>query len=201
LLFAFLSPKAENDGKYALPILNVRSIKDMKTIFKFHLIIFSILISSNSYALQSQIIQSPDGVLKAKIITIGKLIENKIEIYRNDELLNKADYSSEDGEHGQYIENASWTPDSRFFVYSTYNTCGHRAWQSGFYFYRRSDNKILPSHDYLPPIADSNFILKEPDLITLTIWSPFKSGKGIKGSIKLPITFKLIDIKGTTIEE
>ena len=173
----------------------------MKTIFKFHLIIFSILISSNSYALQSQIIQSPDGILTAKIITVGKTIENKIEIYQNNELLNKADYSSEDGEHGLYVEKASWSHDSQFFIYSTYNTGGHSAWQSVFYFYRRSDNKILPSYDYLPPITDSKFTLKEPDLITLTIWSPFKSGKGIEGSIKLTITFKLSDIKESTIEE
>lgn len=172
----------------------------MKTTFNFYLIIFSILISSNSYALQAQVLQSSDGMLTAKIITIGKTIENKIEIYRNEELLNKADYSSKDGEHGQYIEKASWSPDSQFFVYSTHNTGGHSAWQFGFYFYRRTDNKILPSYDFLPPIADSNFILKGPDFISLTIWSPFYK-KGIQGSIKLPITFKLSDIKESTIEE
>lgn len=173
----------------------------MKTIFIFHLIIFSFLISLNCYALQSQVIQSPDGVFTAKITTVGKTIENIIEIYKNKNLQNKVDYSSNDGEHGQYIEKASWTPDSQFFVYSTYNTGGHQPWQAGFYFYRRSDNKILPSHDYLPPIADSNYTLQKPDLITLTIWSPFKAGKGIEGSIKLPITFRLSDIKELTIKE
>jgi hypothetical protein len=143
-------------------------------------------------AKEPQIYKSPDGMLIAKILQIGKSIENKVEIYQGSgALLIKEDYSSEDGEHGMYIEHASWTPDSKFFVYSTDNTGGHGVWQSGYFFYRRRDNKVLSASDYLPPIADPNFTLGAPDFITLTIWSPFKCEKGINGSIKLPITFNL----------
>lgn len=153
-------------------------------------------------AFDAQVFPSPDGKLSAKIIPAERSPECKVEI-RTDKgaLLVSADYSSSDGEHGQYVEKASWTPDSQFFVYSTYNTGGHAVWQSVYFFYRRRDNKILPSYDFLPPIVDAKFSLKPPDIISLTIWSPFKPDKGIVGSIKLPITLKLSDLHEATIEK
>jgi hypothetical protein len=153
-------------------------------------------------AFDVQVFPSPDGKLIAKIITAEKSPECKVQILTDKgALLVSADYSSADGEHGQYVEKASWTPDSQFFVYSTYNTGGHAVWQSVYFFYRRRDNKILPSYNFLPPIVDGKFSLQPPDIISVTIWSPFRPNKGIVGSIKLPVTFKLSDLNEGTREE
>jgi hypothetical protein len=170
---------------------------------KFYMIVaitFAFMTISFASAADLQILPSPDGRLTAKIIPSAKPPECIVEIYgESGELLVRTDYSSPDGEHGQYVEQASWTPDSNFFVYSTYNTGGHSEWQSKYFFYRRRDNKLLSSSDFLPPIVDAKFSLRAPDIIAITIWSPFD--KGITGSIKLPISFKLSDIDENTIEE
>lgn len=160
------------------------------------------IINSTAYAKGPQLYKSPDGMLIAKIFTLGRSIENKLVISQIDgTVLINEDYSSEDGEHGQYVEQACWSPDSEFFVYSTQNTGGHGCWQSAYFFYRRQDNKLLKASEYIPPIAYSKFTLKSPDLITLTIWSPFLSKKGMQGSIRLPITFKLSDLHDTKIDD
>jgi hypothetical protein len=124
-------------------------------------------------AFDTQVFPSPDGKLIAKIIPAEKSPECKVQILTDKgALLVSADYSSADGEHGQYVENASWTPDSQFFVYSTYNTGGHSVWQSVYFFYRRRDSKILPSYDFLPPIVDSRFSFNHPTLSVLRSGHP-----------------------------
>lgn len=143
---------------------------------------------------------SGDGTLVARILAVKKVLMGKYEckvqiLDRAATVLLERDYSSRTGEHGLIIEMASWSPDSEFFVYSTSSSGGHQPWQSLLFIYRRSDNTILDAQDFLPPVAHPKFGLEEPDRISLTIWSPFKPGKGIRGSIKLPITFSLKDLK------
>lgn len=172
---------------------------------KFYIIVtiaIAFINISIASATDLRVFPSPDGRLTAKIIPSAKPPECIVEICgKKGEVLIRTDYSSPDGEHGQYVEQASWTPDSKFFVYSTYSTGGHSPWQSKYFFYRHRDNKLLSSPDFLPPIIDAKFSLRAPDIITLTIWSPFKPDKGTKGSIKLPISFKLSNIDENTIEE
>src|SRR5664279_2912042 len=71
---------------------------------------------------------SPDG---AVVVTVEstKTHESRLEFRGNSgKLLARVDYSSQDGEHGQSVAKASWTPDSQFFVYSLGNTGGHQPW-------------------------------------------------------------------------
>lgn len=143
---------------------------------------------------------SYDGKHRARITQVRKAPktgpENKIQLLdQKGKVLLERDYSSQSGEHGLIIEKASWTPDSEYFVYSTSSSGGHQPWQSLIFIYRRSDNVLLDAQDFLLPVADANFTLSEPDRITLIIWTPFEPAKGIDGSIKLPITFRLRDLK------
>lgn len=124
----------------------------------------------------------------------GELQESKVEIYQGTKLLASEDNYSEDCEHGQAVDKAGWTKDSRFFVFSMYSSGGHQSWTSNVSFFDRESVSILHFDKYLPPIADTKFSLKAPDYITLDIWTPFRSGEGINGSIILPITFRLSDI-------
>ena len=81
---------------------------------------------------------------------------------------------------------------SQFFVFSTRSSGGFQVWESPVFFYSRQDNNLHALDDYLTPCATSVFILKAPDIITLTIWTPFRMRT--IGSIRLPITFKLSDL-------
>jgi hypothetical protein len=136
----------------------------------------------------------------ARIAAVRKLpkqsLESKIQFLdQRGKVLLERDYSSQSGEHGLVIEQASWTPDSKYFVFSTSSSGGHQPWQSLLFVYRCSDNVLLDVQDFLPPVVYSNFTLSEPDFITLIIWTPFEAPKGIDRSIKLPITFRLRDLR------
>lgn len=139
---------------------------------------------------------SHDGNSRARITAVRtaskQTLESRIQFLdQRCKVLLERDYRSPSGEHGLFIEQASWTPDSKYFVYSTSSSGGHQPWQSLLFVYRRSENVLLDLQDFLPPVADSSFTLSEPDFITLIIWTPFEPPKGIDGSIKLPITFRL----------
>ena len=90
---------------------------------------------------------------------------------------------------------AAWTTNSQFFVFSTEVSGGHGVWQSPIYFFNRKDGQIYPLDNYLPPVGDQRFSVRPPDVIEVSIWTPFPQGKGIDGSIVLPISFKLSDIR------
>ncbi len=143
---------------------------------------------------------SPDGRLQADVLSTGPAQESRVEIRdKQGVLLASGDYSSGDGEHGQIVDEARWTPDSRFFVFSTYSSGGHQPWQAPTYFFDRQQSKIRALAEFLPPIADSKFKLRAPDLITVSIWTPFHR-KGITDSIVLPVSFRLRDLRRASQE-
>jgi hypothetical protein len=132
--------------------------------------------------------RSPDGGLRAVIVPIGR--EHRVEIRnRHGKVLASVDRSSEDGEHGGAVEKAAWSPDAQFFVFSTYNSGGHAAWTSPTFLYDRRLSKLFNLDCFLPPVAASDFTIRAPDILTITIWSPFT--RGLSGSIALPVTVKL----------
>jgi len=142
---------------------------------------------------------SPARGLSADIIPIGKPgsrnHESRVEIRKSDgSLVAREDNTSEDGEHGMVVDLAAWTQDSQFFVVSGEFSGGHGVWQSPIFFYDRKDDRVHPLDDYLPPTADPRFELRPPDIIQVSIWTHFREGKGIDGSIALPISFQLSDI-------
>jgi hypothetical protein len=136
---------------------------------------------------------SPDKMLYAHLVWIGEWKESRVEIRTSlNGLLCEKDYSSSDGQHGLVLSQGAWSPDSQFFVFSTWSSGGHQPWQSPTFFYSRQDNLIHGFSEYLSPVAYPEFSLKSPDFVTRTIWTPFT--QGIIDSIELPITFKLSDL-------
>ena len=72
---------------------------------------------------------SPNGEYKACVIPVknpktGKDESEIILKTKNGETLLKKN-ASEDLEDSFFVAKARWTPDSRFFVYSLFNSCGH----------------------------------------------------------------------------
>lgn len=131
--------------------------------------------------------QSPDGAIRAQIIPVGKTQESKIQILTNEGvLLQEADYSSEDGDHGFKVVLAEWTPNSQFFIYSTESLGGHQPWFSPVYFYNKSDNKIYSFTEVSGfTVANGEFIVAAPDIVTFTVYTSPGMGPTITKSFKL----------------
>jgi hypothetical protein len=167
----------------------------LKSLFKTIFCLLILFAVSPSYAEPKRSYLSPDKKLKAVVVAAGNNCkEDKVAIYQRAKLLASEDNFSADCEHGQVVEYAGWTKDSRFFVFSMYSSGGHQSWASNVSFFDRKSSSILHFDKYLPPIADTKYYLKAPDYITLNIWTPFRPGEGVEESIILPITFKLSDI-------
>jgi len=135
---------------------------------------------------------SPDGSLRAQIIPakknlIGNAYENRVEIWAKEgNLLQSADYISEDGDHGRIVARAEWTPNSEFFIYSTYSSGGHQPWFSKVYFYNRADNQIYDFSEVSGFIvADNEFVLAAPDIVTFTVYTCRGMGSTAIKSFKL----------------
>jgi hypothetical protein len=66
-------------------------------------------------------VTSPDGQISARITRLGRSAcgESRIETFSADgHLLSIADYTSSDGQNGEGVVQAQWSPDSEFLVYS-----------------------------------------------------------------------------------
>jgi hypothetical protein len=121
---------------------------------------------------------SPDKELKALVIPIAKKNrEGRIEIRKiTGELLLKKTYESADGEHGFVVEHAAWTPDSNYFVYGMYSSGGHQPWHSPIDFYYRKDNTIWHLDEFVEPVAETEFQVKPPNIVKVTINTRDKEG-------------------------
>jgi hypothetical protein len=122
----------------------------------------------------SQTVPSPDRTLKAVITLVGpERKEGRVEIQRNDgNTLCTQDYSSADGEHGLVVTEEMWTPDSRFFVYSTSSSGGHQPYHSPIYFYSRRSNRVrdieeLTHRMVIEQAPDPEFKVVPPHSVTL----------------------------------
>ena len=163
-------------------------------------ILFCLFSSSLANAAEkAKMVKSPDGKFTAIITHSQKASEGPSEfiikiIDSGGKVTTKKDFTSEDGCHGLSIDKAEWTPDSQFFVFSTYSSGGHQAWQTPTLFFDRRDSKIHGFEEFLAPIAEGDFELKSPDIISITIVTPVTPEKTLDDSIQLRITFKMRDL-------
>ena len=158
-----------------------------------------LLSDSLAYSDQTKLMKSPDGKFNARITSVQKTSQGPPEfiiemIDSGGKLVTKEDFTSEDGEHGLSMDKAEWTPDSRFFIFTTYSSGGHMAWQFPAFFFSVADRKVYHFSDYLPPVAESSFSVKKPDIVTMAIWTPMSADKMLDNSIILPITFRMSDL-------
>jgi len=120
-----------------------------------------------------QYVHSPDGKLMAVIIPIGspgyEENESRVEIRDRYHRLAAWEFSSEDGQHGYGVLNKGWSPDSRFFVFSTTSSGGHSAWHFPTHVYRRSDRTFRSLDDSVGPVLKPEFSFGKPDILTVTV--------------------------------
>lgn len=113
---------------------------------------------------------SPDGKLTAIIVPLSGALygagENRVEIRSQDEsLLFSHSYGSEGGEHGFGVEQAAWTPDSKFFVYSLSSSGGHQAWHFPTDFIEASTLSVHRLDEYRGPVTTPDFTVLPPDRV------------------------------------
>jgi hypothetical protein len=96
----------------------------------------------------AEVIDSPDGALRAEIISVNEN-ESRVEIRKsNGKLLCTKDYSSRDAEHGYGVDVGQWTPDSQFFVYDTASSGGHMPYLAPTFFYSRQTNRVRDIEEF-----------------------------------------------------
>jgi hypothetical protein len=91
-----------------------------------------------------------DGGLSAHISRSGRTAcgESKIEIFTADgHLLTIVDYASSDGQSGQGVIQAQWSPDSKYLVFSLTQPPGRadRPYTIGIYSSKKNKVKTLPA--------------------------------------------------------
>jgi len=138
-------------------------------------LIFVIVLNAQIFAAEPRLgapktYLSPDQTLRVFVVPLPNAPygqgESWIEMRNaSNKLLFSHSFGSEDGEHGFGVEQAAWTPDSQFFVFSMSSSGGHQPWHSPTYFVARRDNKLRSLDDYLGPITDPEFKVGPPDII------------------------------------
>jgi len=93
---------------------------------------------------------SADGALTARVTRSGRATcgESKIEIFSADgHLLAIVDYTSNDGQGGEGVIQAQWSPDSQFLVFSLTQPPGRadRPYTVGIYSSKKNKVKTLPA--------------------------------------------------------
>jgi len=116
---------------------------------------------------------SPDKSVIAVITPGGpKKSESEVELRSSTgKVLFHKDYTSSDGTHGYGVVQATWTPNSQFFIYSMEDSGGRAAWHSPTWFFSRKLNRTLSLDNALnDSVSFPNFKLVPPDEITVTLW-------------------------------
>lgn len=133
------------------------------------------LINTLAHSAEQKKYKSPDGVYVAVVAAVDKSEENSVIIKtRHGKTICSKSYLSDDGTHGFVVEKASWTPDSKFFVYSMSNSGGHQPWHFPTDFCSIIDKSIRSLDDHVGPITNFDFGIKKPDIVKGT-----KMGKDI----------------------
>ena len=118
--------------------------------------------------------QSPNKALCAHIREVGKhappLNESQVDILdAHGHVLASKSFKSADGEHGRSVAKSSWTPNSRFFVFSTASSGGHSPWHWQTYFYSAKSNSFKELDDTTGPIIKENFQITAPDVVHVRV--------------------------------
>ena len=140
------------------------------------LLLFALVLLCLPAQAHTRVYRSPDGSYTASVTARPVSGEGTVTIYRRHNLFVRRSFLS-DGNHGQVIERAAWTPDSRFFVFVTTSSGGHSPWHHWTFVWSRRDNKVHSLDDAYFPTMTEAFRLTAPDRITTLLSDGSNSGK------------------------
>ena len=143
----------------------------MKTLDLIPAVIFILAILCEVVdAEERQVYPSPDGRFTAEIVEVARSTrgtgESKVLLRSaKGKIMCSRSYASKDGEHGFGVEEAAWTPDSKFFVYSLLNSGGRQPWHAPIDFISVQDFKVRSLDGYTGPIMNPRFEISPPDVV------------------------------------
>jgi hypothetical protein len=139
----------------------------------------------------TKVYQSPDRQLKA-VVKANAAGEALVEFRSaGGRLLQTRDERSSDGQHGQEILRAGWTPDSQWFVASTVSSGGHQPWARPLWAYSRARNEVFDL-DRSGIVAVDTFRVSAPDRVRTTVVCP-------PSEEHKPLTFQLSGLLDGTL--
>jgi hypothetical protein len=156
---------------------------------------------SSCTRLKLRIYPSHDGTLRAVIypadISLDATpdMESRVVIRTSKgNTLTSKDYSSPRGFNGYYVVTAKWSPDSKFFVYSTSSSGGHSPWQFPIGVYGReavhgsAKDRIVGFSELINgnPTLSADFEFTGPHTVVATTWKQPGSPED-----KVPVTVDL----------
>jgi len=104
---------------------------------------------------------SPDGRFMAQIVSKkAEFTEDTVAIVSR-ETSSRTEFSmTSDSEwNGRYVLKSEWSPDSRFFVFSTFSSGGHSGWNFRTFVYSVDANKFVSVDEKIRPVTDHDFQL------------------------------------------
>jgi hypothetical protein len=110
--------------------------------------------------------------------------ESTVDFYSpQNQTLCSVDFSSDDGEHGFGVVKAAWSPDGKYFVFSTISSGGHQPWHWPTVFYSLRDKEIrnLDRYSSAAGISRGDFKLKSPNIVLTEVWK----GKSVPAEFQL----------------
>jgi len=82
------------------------------------------------------------------------------------------DYSSPRGTNGYYVDQAKWSPDSQYFVFSMISSGGHSPWSFPIMVYGRKQNLFASFSDMINgnPTVSDQFQFSGPHTVVASTW-------------------------------
>lgn len=117
---------------------------------------------------------SPDGAFIALISSKeGEFAEDTVTIILK-EAGSQAEFpmTSQAGSKGRYVLKSEWSPDSKFFVFSTFSSGAHSSWNFKTFVYSVDVNKFISVDEKVRPVTDKNFQLTEPHTLQVETLNP-----------------------------
>jgi hypothetical protein len=94
--------------------------------------------------------------------------------------------TSKTGANGRYVLKGEWSPDSKFFVFSTFSSEAHSSWNFRTFVYSVDSDNFLSLDDKIKLVTDEGFRLTPPHILKVQTLNP----KGID----FPSVRKTIDL-------
>lgn len=143
----------------------------MKYLFIAAILVSSTVLSS-AQGHGKVIYWSPDNALQA---VIHPSPENAPQVQPEFilEVLTKANktictvaFTSKDLDHGSLLMKALWSPDSNYFVFSTFSSGGHSSWHYPTFCYARSKNAVF----YLDELVGGPLVVSDFDIFNPAVF-------------------------------
>jgi len=129
---------------------------------------FLLCLSSRTlFADDAKVYLSPDGKQKAIVIPVNEGsggTQVDIRTRAGDLICSRRFASTEEEGSGRLVEQASWSPNSRFFVFTTSDSLGRQPWNYFTFFFSRSRKQIDSFGNHGITITAPDFQIEAPDI-------------------------------------